>query len=541
MDAPELTTLLASDDPVDRARAYAVLEATEDVALAVACVAPLTAVCGRSIEEVDASELQRASLTLGHLISLDCLAVGGEWMKESRWLITWSSEGNALNTTLRKPVDELTRADALLCAAVEVFLMACAKGYDPLLESAGLTVEDWVGPFMGATPHGPVRGNDERNNRLSSLITDALREDRQQMTDVQVAGAFSLLTMMMPMRPATAAHQIEIGTISLAIAELRTMPSTDRMSVSRCPFNRAGAAMSTFAAFKYSDQRDAGTPGLLEVCLETLAAYARVGLSDDTNTLSICYSMEGLLYGGLYGLSDDNAAAIRAAAPSFRFVLDNPVVMMAEMGYTTATSAGLLTAEVFGRDEGDVMQMSQADIDNLVKLMNFMFHGKWLGGAFGLPEIWSHVWRNICVSDCHKQFVLANPDAIPQLVSALFLDPDHPMGLRAKEILGPQATPTPIEMQAVYQQNHAEALAQIALFPDGKAALLEDDSTTAALEALVEQGFTEEAKEFARTALIGLRGFAKHETVVPLHIMLSYNWEDQPIGVTALLLFVLLL
>ena len=36
MDAPQLAALLASDAAEDRARAYAALEATDDVALAVA-------------------------------------------------------------------------------------------------------------------------------------------------------------------------------------------------------------------------------------------------------------------------------------------------------------------------------------------------------------------------------------------------------------------------------------------------------------------------------------------------------------------------
>ena len=157
-----------------------------------------------------------------------------------------------------------------------------------------------------------------------------------------------------------------------------------------------------------------------------------------------------------------------------------------------------------------------------------MFIGELLGGSIPLTTQWSEGPRNICVSDFHKTLVLANLDAIPHLLSGLFLNPDHPKGLRAKEILGPAATPTPVEVQAVYQQNNAEALAQLALFPAGKDALIADNSVTAALEAVVEHGLSQEAKEFARAALIGLRGFAEHELVVANHVMLSYEWEMQP-------------
>ena len=117
MDAPQIAALLGSDAPDERTRAYVALEAVDDVALAVASVAPLTAVFARSAEDVEASELQRACLTLGHLLSLDCVTVGTEWFREGKWLVAWSSEENALNAALRKPLDELPRADALLCAA----------------------------------------------------------------------------------------------------------------------------------------------------------------------------------------------------------------------------------------------------------------------------------------------------------------------------------------------------------------------------------------------------------------------------------------
>ena len=50
--------------------------------------------------------------------------------------------------------------------------------------------------------------------------------------------------------------------------------------------------------------------------------------------------------------------------------------------------------------------------------------------------------------------------------------------------------------------------AQLALFSAGKEALLADDDVVPALEAVVERGVSDEAKEFARNALISVRGFA---------------------------------
>ena len=89
------------------------------------------------------------------------------------------------------------------------------------------------------------------------------------------------------------------------------------------------------------------------------------------------------------------------------------------------------------------------------------------------------------------------------------------------------ASPTPLDAQAVWQRNYTEALEQLALSSPGKEALLCDEAAMAALEAVVELGMTEEAKEHARGALLALRGVAEHEAVVPNHVMLSYCWEDQ--------------
>ena len=101
-------------------------------------------------------------------------------------------------------MEELTRADALMCAAVEWLFTAAAKGFDRVPESAGKTFMDFFGPYMALSPHGSAKGNDERNNRLSSLIIDVLREDREQMTELHVVGAFTLLMTLATSRPATA-------------------------------------------------------------------------------------------------------------------------------------------------------------------------------------------------------------------------------------------------------------------------------------------------------------------------------------------------
>lgn len=83
-------------------------------------------------------------------------------------------------------------------------------------------------------------------------------------------------------------------------------------------------------------------------------------------------------------------------------------------------------------------------------------------------------------------------------------------------------------LHATCQRICAETLQQLALFDPGRDAMLQNQSIVASLVGVADQGMTAEAKEHARGALIALRGVAEHEDVTANHIMLSYNWQDQP-------------
>eukprot|EP01052_Picozoa_sp_SAG31_P006570 SAG31_NODE_303_length_18065_cov_5.733107_12_plen_391_part_00 len=381
-----------------------------------------------------------------------------------------------------------------------------------------------MGKLMGyACPHGAARNtDDERNSRLSTLVVDALREQREQLSEGIVAGAFSLLYLLHFGRPSTSFHQIKIGCVELAIAELRTMEPADWISVSRCPSGRLAALSRVIGYVFLSTRGDPGTPGVLEVYLDALTAYEQAGANDDTSTLTVFCMSHGLVCSRVFFSSDANAAAVRNAAPSIRYLLDHPQNFATDIGLTSGSLTGLFTAEAFGRDEdASTMQMRQDDIDSIVRLYQGHLTGETFNGAIPVESWWSEPLLAVSVSDHHKTLLLANPDVIPLLVSCLFLDPNHPRGLRAKEILKNEAAvPTPLEVQAVLQRANAETLQQLALHGPSKEALLGNGAAMAALEAVAERGMTEEAKEHACGALIALRGIEKHEAVTPNHVML---------------------
>ena len=129
------------------------------------------------------------------------------------------------------------------------------------------------------------------------------------------------------------------------------------------------------------------------------------------------------------------------------------------------------------------------------------------------------------VSDKHKQLLLKSPRVFTQLTLGLFVDPEHPQLLNS-----PPPLVAPAETQAIYQRNYSEALQQLALFPAGREALLQEASVLKALEEVADAGMTPEAQAHAQGALLALsdKQIVPDCSDAPQHVMLSYSWSEQP-------------
>ena len=99
----------------------------------------------------------------------------------------------------------------------------------------------------------------------------------------------------------------------------------------------------------------------------------------------------------------------------------------------------------------------------------------------------------LTISDARKRLLLANPDYVPYLVDSLLLDPEHPRSEMAEEA------------KVWLQSMHTECLAQLALFPPGRTRLLDDSTAVSALETVAESGWSHEAQDSAKKALVALR------------------------------------
>eukprot|EP01046_Picozoa_sp_COSAG06_P040065 COSAG06_NODE_4809_length_3939_cov_7.292448_2_plen_124_part_00 len=119
----------------------------------------------------------------------------------------------------------------------------------------------------------------------------------------------------------------------------------------------------------------------------------------------------------------------------------------------------------------------------------------------------------LCISDKTKPLLLANPTLIQYLINGLFLDPDHPRSDLKDEI------------KLWNQETHVECLAQLALFPPGRDALLQNPAVSDALVAVSEQGMSGEAQKFADAALLALsdKKLGMVAEGEQQHLMLSYQ------------------
>ena len=103
-------------------------------------------------------------------------------------------------------------------------------------------------------------------------------------------------------------------------------------------------------------------------------------------------------------------------------------------------------------------------------------------------------------------------------IAGLLLDPEHPR------------KDTDVAIKTAVQRDFAECMQQISLFPAGLEALATDASVVDALDALVEQAWSEEAKDCARGALMQLvpdrertgKEMMEIDPEAQLHIMISY-------------------
>jgi hypothetical protein len=81
------------------------------------------------------------------------------------------------------------------------------------------------------------------------------------------------------------------------------------------------------------------------------------------------------------------------------------------------------------------------------------------------------------------------------------------------------------------EQDITEAIAQLAMYPRGRKALLQDPTVTEALQQVAAEGWEQEARKHAQAALAALADRQPDVCVriAQTHVMMSYQWDVQEV------------
>ena len=179
---------------------------------------------------------------------------------------------------------------------------------------------------------------------------------------------------------------------------------------------------------------------------------------------------------------------------SLKFVLDHNLDHVKGTGMTTAALCAQICALVFGKQEEGFV-FSDEQVDSLLVFTRDCFDGS-LHKYFGLSPHWLKPIEALCVSDANKTLLVKSPALVPLLLTALFLEADHP---RKGDV--------DAALQAAIQTDAANCFLQIAVFGPGREILAADGAVMGSLHALADGGaITPEAKLSAAGAILAIEG-----------------------------------
>jgi hypothetical protein len=138
-----------------------------------------------------------------------------------------SAEGNALSVIAAKAPEQMTKDDARTAATAESALMALSiVGADRVLDAGG---EDRAMPSPPSPDHAwenmraRGQGDEAKMICLAKLTIDLLRDDREELSEAEVAGAWCFIANLCQSCPEVVSLAVvQAGMIEMAIAELRT-------------------------------------------------------------------------------------------------------------------------------------------------------------------------------------------------------------------------------------------------------------------------------------------------------------------------------
>ena len=522
----KLTDALATGGAEDREHSYATIEGAvrsalsssicneQAIALSVACVGPLigSVLCAPA-SRIGEAEYLRASVLLYDMCKLDTLMVSAETLRKDAdgvipMLKILTAPGTVLSVSLAKDPNEWTRSDALLAAVSAAGWMPMwALGGTAVFTAAGMGDMELLGAFMTTVPYfGEQPQPADRYVPLALLLLDLVRFEVDSQPEGVIAGAGQCMCWMLMSRPLMAKALWKAGFLGIFEATMRKynpmeMVGRQNLIPSGILFVLKDLVEGAQAAGIEVIQPLLDS-GAVDIAISVLTAFKMLGKPEAA-------SVAAIQWGALFVLevlvssveAEPVVAKLRSnGVESFRYLLDHPLVLVEVLGQETGVSATTIAALVWGRDDdGGGLIFQKQDIDQILQLKD---HRGDAAGLWPMKVDHGKTILNLCVSDLNKDLLLKCSGFIPLLVDSLLLDPEHP---RMENTTMSGVTDWE-RVKAPVQRDFTEAIAQLAMFPPGREALLQDSAVAEALQQVAVVGWTTESQAFAQSALLALSG-----------------------------------
>lgn len=488
--AQTLDALERQDGPHDAALAVATAPALTDVML-------LPAECDRAL-------YQRCALLRGRLMveAEDASAIWGAAFADGRY----RNEIRTLGEVHGKTAEQLDRDDALCyaCHAISKLGQYSSSGTTACAAAGFSSGRELMGVFMSedALSSSKRCPADDKPSAMLRLIIELLRSG--DLPALAVSGALWSVGTLSFGRPGVGKLAVELGFVELcAISLARTGAAPDWLWRSRSISNAGEGVLSgAGCAITNVFAGHAGTTahldlmlscGLLDQMLSVVTAFEQGGVKalHTTDRGALYFTLSSIRRTLLHPAC---RARVRSVASGLVFILEHPLDVLDAIGWTTDSAAVQMLCALFGRDEtGSQFKFTQPQVDSLLRRWSNIVLGEGLLGKGFKPTEETIFILELSISDVNKKLMLANDGFVAYLLSGLFIDPNHPRANLSDDI------------KRWNQTVHAESICQVALFPPGRDALLQNPTVDDALVAVAEKGLSEEARDFAQAALAALR------------------------------------
>eukprot|EP01048_Picozoa_sp_COSAG05_P002803 COSAG05_NODE_122_length_17611_cov_47.044655_1_plen_598_part_00 len=520
----KLTAALAKGGAEDREHSYATIEGAvrsaassssneQAISLSVACVGPLieSVLCAPA-SRIGEAEYLRASVLLYDMCKLDTPMVSAETLRKDAdgvipMIKILTTPGTVLSVSLAKDPNEWTRSDAILAAVSAGWMPMWALGGTAVFTAAGIDEMEILDRFSTTAPYfGEQPQPADRYVPLALLLLDLVRSEVDSQPEGVIAGAGQCMCWMLMSRPPMAKALWKAGFLEIFEATMWKYSPMEMVGRQ----NLIPSGLLFVLKDLVEGAQVAGIEviqplldsGAVDIAISVLTAYKMLGKPEAA-------SVAAIQWGALFVLevlvssaeAEPVVAKLRSAGvESFRYLLDHPLVLLGLLGQETGVFATTIAALVWGRDDdGGGLIFQQQDIDQILQLKD---HRGDKAGLWPMKADHGKTILNLAVSDMNKELLLKCKGFIPLLVDSLLLDPEHPR-MENTTMMG---TTDWERVKAPVQRDFTEAIAQLAMFPPGREALLQDSTVAEALQQVAVVGWTTESQAFAQSALLALSG-----------------------------------